>query len=181
MTGETSGQPATRRRSIEQAVIVRLAGAAGERQAYLLSGVKNRQILPWPRRVAVHEAAHAVAALVFGEYVHLISTIPRAADPAAGVTYYSGVCKATKEKNPVDPLKISDQIVGDVKWAALSCWLLGGGVTWRSGLAVYRRLKAETERLIEAHWQEITTLAAALIARKSLVQAEINQVLSVCE
>jgi hypothetical protein len=60
---------------------------------------------------------------------------------------------------------------------ALQLALLEPDYGWMAACRIIRRLRAETEALIEAHWNRVKYLANTLEWRKTMAQSEIESCL----
>lgn len=176
MDGENAAGDPSRKRAEEQAIIL-LAGNAAARRAGRGSEPGWRRQLTRDQHTAFHEAGHAVAAVVAGEYAYGLSIVPRLDIKIGESCVLGGFAHHGHARTHDKPLEAPVSPRPDIDSAAGLCCLLAPTFAWRDGLAVYRALKARTEALIEDHWHSVKLLAIELNQRKELDQEQIERIL----
>jgi hypothetical protein len=153
---------------LEKKVVVAMAGKIAESRSLRGASPGWIRFRTDEQRVAIHEAAHAVIAMVFGLYVYSASVEPDAA--SAGRVVY-GFRPARPHWPEIE------QVHDDRKSVALMCWALVGCSGWRQALQRVRVLRVRTAELVDEHWPAIVELAGELIRRVELSQTEIADLL----
>jgi hypothetical protein len=153
-------------------VIVRLAGRAAERRS--LEGGRDgwSRFRSFEEIKAYHEAGHAVLLTALrGSTVLYVDILSRPELKRGGlcIAGHAGV-DYTPEQLREDRDRKSPS---DYKVAVQMCFLLAPS-DWRATLRVAKALRAETDRLVDAHWRSISSLANELAKRGAMNREEIE-------
>jgi hypothetical protein len=89
-----------------------------------------------------------------------------------------GMCVHGVTPKPADTRVDPAAVARDRSTVAGLCSLLSAGTGWRSTLAVYRRLKAIAEVVVEDDWPTINLLAHELVRKGRMDHADIEKFLS---
>lgn len=162
----------------ERAIMISLAGPLAERRKHREIECAGQPDAEGWRRfydpkipLAIHEAGHAVARLVLGEPVRLVSIrpLPNSLGRVVGGDEpvepdYDAPAGSSDHRHVVDRLRL--------------LWLAHGSPGWRDLRAILRRLRGETEALLDCHWHQVERLAGCLLVRTELDRAEIDGLLA---
>lgn len=160
----------------ERAIQTSLAGPLAERRKRIEITAAKPDMAGWRRHydpmscVAFHEAGHAVACRVLGEPVQLISIVPRANS--------LGRCVGGDKPVPLDcdsAPGVSDrkEISRQLEWVSFVRGLSNRQQAW----AEFRRLKRETNLMLERHWHFVGAVANRLLVRLEMERDEIEALL----
>ena len=163
-------------------VVRSLAGKVAERRA--LRGAE----LGWIRQrtsdelMAFHEAAHAVAGWVHGEYPYWLSIIPNPAVRIQKTSHLGGISMSARSPDPVIHCDPAPEVLEcDTRQAARACMNIALFIDqprgWRGALRVYRRLLERAQTLVDREWPLVTDLAGELLRHKELNQTQIQRIL----
>ena len=125
--------------------------------------------LPLERRVAIHEAGHAIAAIVTERFVHEASIIP--CQFAAGRVVYS------RSAAPYSPQPMKEKIETDYSKAVRLASLFAPFdicPRWKAIRQVIRTIRQRAEEILENNWVEVLAVAGALEKHKSLDRSQIK-------
>jgi hypothetical protein len=160
----------------ERAIQISLAGPLAERRKRIEITATKPDMAEWRRHydpmscVAFHEAGHAVACRLLGEPVQLISIVPRANS--------LGRCVGGDKPVPLDcdsAPGVSDrkEIARQLEWVSFVRGLSNRQHAW----VEFRRLKRETNEMLERHWHFVGTVANRLLVRLEMERDEIEALL----
>jgi ATP-dependent Zn protease len=125
--------------------------------------------LPLERRVAIHEAGHAIAAIVTERFVHEASIIPHG--------LMTGHIVWSKSPAPCSQQAIKEKIENDYSSAARLASLFAPFdicPRWKAILAVVRTIRQRAEQIVEENWVEVLAVAGALEKHKRLDRSQIE-------
>lgn len=158
-----------------QAVIL-LAGKCAERRALRGSSAGWRRFRTPEEMVALHEAGHAALANAAGFIVFSASILHSSetagvtgSGPSIGRVHFGlGVAPGLGDKPEGGP---------DIRQALRLCAIVTGNRGWRPILQLARYLHATASEQVERHWDDICRVAAVLIERRELSQADLAELL----
>lgn len=173
---------------VQTQIMVSLAGRLAERRARRCDddGRRCEFLLSPQQLLAAHEAGHGAVGVALGWCCHELSIVPERDVPVGrGRGYLAGfasVCPAALvedvqragRRRKCIRLESDAQTVAQL---ALQLALLEPDYGWMAACRIIRRLRAETEALIEAHWNRVKYLANTLEWRKTMAQSEIESCL----
>ena len=176
MTPAGESQRATILVNAARSIQIYLAGPLAERRKRIEINATKPDVAGWRRLydpmscVAFHEAGHAVACRVLGDPVQLISIVPRANS--------LGRCVGGDKPVPLDSDSapgVSDckEIARQLEWMSFVRGFSNRQQAW----AEFRRLKRETNEILERHWHFVGAVANRLLVRLEMERDEIEGLL----
>jgi hypothetical protein len=161
----------------ERQVVIALSGPAAERISREGSAPGWNRCLSQQRLKEFHESGHLVCAMAAGNTVYRAIRVGRNNSYLGGfVDHGSNPTKTGPVAEPVSLRVEAGSLECDLHKAVRLCALLAGAhADWRSVLRIARELRARAEALIRANWQHVAIASVALRDRKTLDQAEIEQ------
>jgi ATP-dependent Zn protease len=124
--------------------------------------------LPQERRTAIHEAGHAIAAIVAGRFVHEASIIPHGL--MSGHVFWS---ESAARCSQVIEEKVETDYSKAVRLASLFA-PLDVCPRWKAILHAVRTIRQRAEEIIEENWVEVLAIAGALEKHKRLDRPQIE-------
>jgi hypothetical protein len=167
-----------------QRVCIALAGRIAERRIKSATPSQDgfMRFSPIGEALAFHEAGHAVIALAY-EWRLISATIIADKSIAVGrfgSRYSVGHVKSMPKRQTLrehDPNEPPQRTWTDHERISRFAILLADEVTWRSALRLIRKLRAETEQLVETFWPEIAALAGELLTKKTVSGPEMEAIM----
>jgi hypothetical protein len=177
MEQRAGGIVANGRTWAQKAVTVSLAGRLAERKGGAPDAQGWRPLLSDSYRIALHEAAHAVAARAVGWYPEEL-VICR--DDAELKFLENGQVVRGYAAYSTTPVMPARDTPTESRWSdrhqiAMLCLTMAG--EWRSAVSLIHRLRAETSALIDLHWEAVRHLASELDIRKTVGRSRIDEIL----
>jgi hypothetical protein len=162
-------------------VMISLAGKAAERRCLRASAQGWRRMRTADEVRAHHEAGHAVAAVVHGQYVWRLSIIRDESVRVQQTGISMGHCIRGHTPEPPGLIKRSARADTDLHQAAKACLFLAiaeppYGV--RAAMRIAHRLQVRTREMVEQHWPQIARLASELMERRELGSSEIERIVN---
>ena len=155
--------------------MVSLAGPLAERRARRGSEPGWVRMLSEERRIAVHEAGHAICALVCEKYVIELTIIPDPEKKSLGHCLYSRDADFRRDPNETKTVSTRDRTE-----AARYAWLLTSWPPdppyWKAVLGTVRMLRATAAQILDRNWVFVIALADALQQRRALSREELAEI-----
>jgi hypothetical protein len=148
--------------------VIALAGRVAEKRAVRPSPDGWVLFVSPERRVSIHEAAHGIAGIASGRFVHEVSVIP--CERMNGyVTWWS------QSAVPAQPMD-RENVERDHSQAARAAALLAPHTCpqWKAVRETVRTMRRRAEQIIEGNWLEVLELANALEKHKVLDRTQIE-------
>lgn len=159
----------------ESRAVAILAGRRAEVLALKPDAAGWRKVLAREEIVALHEAAHLVAARELG-------FVPYECRLAPGERYDGIACYGTTPERPPHLGPPEDLQTDTHRLVRDYCPALAlaryGKITWRTVRACIRRLTVQTDELLAASWLLVWHIANALLREKTLNQVRIAELLN---
>jgi hypothetical protein len=168
------------RRHFETAVLICLAGKAGERRCRQGSEPGWVRWRSWDEIKAYHEAGHAVVAHLLGRYVWRLSIVPDQSVKLQKTSYVAGRCWSGYTAEASVEIPKRDRLETDLHEAARCCRILAlleAPYNWKAALRLAHRLRGRVRAMIAANWYLLSALAQALLSSRELDQAQIARFL----
>jgi hypothetical protein len=125
--------------------------------------------LPLERRLAIHEAGHAIAAIVTERFVHEASIIPR--------QFSAGHVVWSRSPAPCSPQPMKEKVETDYSNAVRLASLFAPFDVcprWKAIRQVIRTIRQRAEEILENNWVEVLAVAGALEKHKRLDRSQIE-------
>jgi hypothetical protein len=147
--------------------VVSMAGPLAEKRALRGSGPGWVVQVTTERRIAVHEAGHAVLATVTGLYAHRVTVVPDA--------YSLGHCLVSSSPDtPEEPSEVRTDLDQVCRFAWALTHFDPAIPRWKAVLATARRIRSTAAQFVECHWFEIQALASELERNQHLDRNQIE-------
>lgn len=172
-------------RWIQREVLVALAGPSAQRKAR-----QTLAPLSWELEKAMHEAGHSVIALKLDLFPWEVSIIPdREIKIGKNGYHQEGLARygyVPRDEVPIETktedLSKSRRVQeSDRRTAARYCLVLGQSCSWRDGMRTYRKLRANTDQLVNKYWIQIVALGGELRRHWILDDSDIREIIAQAE
>jgi hypothetical protein len=161
----------------EREIRICLAGPLAERRKRREMAAAKTDAEGWSRLydpmtpVAIHESGHLVVCALMAQPFQRVSIRPL---PNSGGRLMRGDTPVAPDTDVVAGSSDRKIIVGRLHWL----WLAYDSPNWKGMLAILRRLRAETDDLLDRHWHYVETVANRLVVRLEMDCVEAGELLA---
>lgn len=177
MTPEGETLRATIISNSEREIRICLAGPLAERRKRKEMAAAKTDAAGWSRHydpmtpLAVHESGHLLVCAVMGQPFQRVSIRPL---PNSGGRLMRGDGPVKPDADAAPGSSDCKMIVGRLHWL----WLAYDSPDWKGMLAILRRLRGETDDLLNRHWHLVETVANRLLVRLEMDRDEAAELLT---
>lgn len=160
----------------ERSIQISLAGPLAERRKRIEIAAAKPDLAGWRRHydpmswLAVHEAGHAVVCRLLGHPVQLISIVPRANSAGRCI---GGDRPVPQDSDSMPGASDRKHIAEQMEWVSFA----RGWSNRQEARAALRRLKQETNEMLDRHWHFVEAVANRLLARLVMERDEVEALL----
>jgi hypothetical protein len=160
----------------ERDIRICLAGPLAERRKRREMAAAKTDAAGWSRHydpmtpVAIHESGHLLVCVLMGQPFQRVSIRPL---PNSGGRLIRGDAPAPPDTDVVAGSSDRKIIVGRLHWLWLAC----DSPNWKGMLAILRRLRGETDDLLNRHWHFVERVANRLLVRMEMDRHEAAELL----
>ncbi|MCZ2146970.1 MAG: hypothetical protein LC126_04270 [Bryobacterales bacterium] len=176
MTPEGEKLRATIISDSEREIRISLAGPLAERRKRREMAAAKTDAAGWTRHydpmtpLAIHESGHLVVCAVTGQPFQRVSIRPL---PNSAGRLMRGDAPVEPDADAAPGSSDRKMIVGRLHWL----WLAYDSPNWKGMLAILRRLRGETDELLNLHWHFVERVANRLLVREEMDHDEAEELL----